>query len=223
MDGRVNRGCEAVKGILTEALLLSQPLSVDAECHLASCCACREEADGVLRTIATLAAVDRSIASAPASPVPRLTRRVQTTRTPAADSRAAGAHPHRARVRSFLLVGVSIAILAGAVVVPGLVGDDQAPLSVVSIQRTGRMVHQPWGTEVPVSLAGLRPGRTYRLMAADVAGRRMPGGSVNVATSQPIRLQIATAMSKESITTLLVEDQDGQLVASVAVPPLAGG
>ncbi|GAA1615456.1 hypothetical protein GCM10009789_81900 [Kribbella sancticallisti] len=79
------------------------------------------------------------------------------------------------------------------------------------------MAPYPWGTEISLSLSGLQPGRTYRLMAADAQGIRMAGGSVMVSTPRPVQTRMSTAMRRDAITTVLVEDQDGRLVASLLV------
>lgn len=81
------------------------------------------------------------------------------------------------------------------------------------------MVTRPWGTEVPVALSGLRSGETYRMMTVNAAGARTSGGSVRAATDEPVSTRMVTAMRRDTITALIVEDEEGRVVARVPVKP----
>ncbi|MFF5408603.1 hypothetical protein ACFY8K_37890 [Streptomyces misionensis] len=54
---------------------------------------------------------------------------------------------------------------------------------------------------MPVTLSGLRPGQTYRLMTADADGRRMPAGSLRAADAR-LYTRVMTAMSRKRPTAL---------------------
>ncbi|MER7399091.1 hypothetical protein ABT381_26685, partial [Streptomyces sp. NPDC000151] len=120
-----------------------------------------------------------------------------------------------------IAVLAAAAVLAAvAVLVPVAVHErDSGPVDVVTVAREGLMIPRPWGTEVPVSLSGLTPGRTYRMMTADADGHRMPAGSLT-APGPGARTRMMTAMARDAIKSLLVEDQDGRLVADLPVRPL---
>jgi len=111
-------------------------------------------------------------------------------------------------------------LAAVAVLVPLALSEQEPahPVAVVTVSREGLMIPHPWGTEVPVTLSGLRPGETYRMLTADAAGHRMPGGSIT-APGTGARTRLMTAMDRESITSLLVEDQHGRVVADLPVQP----
>ncbi|WP_344222170.1 hypothetical protein [Kribbella sancticallisti] len=121
------------------------------------------------------------------------------------------------RLRGKILAAVAASLLAAGSLLPSTFTGNQAPQAAVSIARVGKMAPYPWGTEISLSLSGLQPGRTYRLMAADAQGIRMAGGSVMVSTPRPVQTRMSTAMRRDAITTVLVEDQDGRLVASLLV------
>ncbi|MFD5462210.1 hypothetical protein ACFWIQ_05170 [Kitasatospora sp. NPDC127059] len=127
----------------------------------------------------------------------------------------------RAVRRRVAVGGAAVVLAAAAVLVPAVAVDHARPRSVaaVSLSREGQMVTQPWGTEVPVALVGLDPGHTYRLMTEDSSGRRMPGGSVRAATDATLHTRIMTAMPREAIAVLLVEDESGRVTGRVQVAP----
>ncbi len=201
--------CKMARTVSTEALMLARPLPDPVAQHLAECAACNAEADGVRRTIATLDAARRPRSRTAAPGLPSAQRLVPIV------SRPQSPPPQRARGK--ILAAVAASLLAASLLLPTALTHNQASQAAVSIERAGKMAPQPWGTEVPLSLSGLQPGRTYRLMAADAHGVRMSGGSVMVSTPQPVRTRMSTAMRRDAITTVLVEDQDGRLVATLQV------
>jgi hypothetical protein len=98
----------------------------------------------------------------------------------------------------------------------------QSAVQAVGLARAGVMIPQPWGTEVPVSLSGLQPGQVYHLMTENGVGQRAPAGSVRVVSDEPVLTNMVTAMRRDSIVRLLLEDQQGRKVAEVTVfPPSA--
>ncbi|MFF5408452.1 hypothetical protein ACFY8K_37075 [Streptomyces misionensis] len=224
MAGPVNTSCHAVRTELTELLMLERPLPAPLACHLAGCHACAAEAEGVRRVIRTFERAESPLAvpgdAGPGTPPDRITRLPFD----------AGPGPKRHRVRGrrrAALVAAAVALACG-VGAGLLIGGSErtAPVAQVTLSREGRMVQHAWGTEVPVTLSGLRPGQTYRLMTADADGRRMPAGSLRAGGSgSPLHTRMMTAMSRRQITLLLVQDEHGTLVARTRVtsPPDATG
>lgn len=166
--------CMMARAVSTEALMLARPLPDPVAQHLSECLACSAEADGVRRTIATLDAAQR--------PGRRTAARGLALAKHVAPNVSRPRTPQPVHVRKGVLAAVAGSLLAAGLLLPTTFTEDQAPPAAVSIERAGKMAPQPWGTEVPLSLTGLQPGRTYRLMAADAHGVRMPGGSVMVST-----------------------------------------
>ncbi|MBM9508097.1 hypothetical protein [Actinacidiphila acididurans] len=220
MAGPVNSPCRDVRPVLAECLLLGTPLPSAASRHLADCADCAREAaelTDVVRTLRRAVPVPPAAGFTPSEPVPvapppGLAHQVRT-----GVARARRARTRRRRVT----VGAAVALAAAAaVLVPVTTGARPAPApAAVAVTREGRMVPHTWGTEVPVLLTGLHPGRTYRLMTADASGHRLPGGSVQAPPDRAVRARIVTAMPRRAITALLVEDETGHVVARVPVTP----
>ncbi|WP_031101457.1 hypothetical protein, partial [Streptomyces sp. NRRL S-15] len=70
----------------------------------------------------------------------------------------------------------------------------------------GKMVERPGGTEIPVALSGLEAGQTYRMMTVNAEGTRVAGGTVRAANDEPGDTRMVTAVRKDTITALVVED-----------------
>ncbi|MFC6065503.1 hypothetical protein [Streptomyces ochraceiscleroticus] len=210
MAGPMSALCQAVRSQATELLLLGRPLPAALTRHLAGCEECAAECEGVRRVVRTFERAEGAPARLPA---PGLLPLPSAVPAPAPRPR-----PRRARRVALLAAAAVLAVLA--VLVPVAVHDrDSGPVDVVTVAREGLMIPHPWGTEVPVSLSGLTPGRTYRMMTADADGHRMPAGSLT-APGPGARTRMMTAMARDAIKSLLVEDQDGRLVADLPVRPL---
>jgi hypothetical protein len=128
----------------------------------------------------------------------------------------------RTRRRHRIAVGAAAAVLAAAtaVFVPVLTSEHPSPpTTAVAVAREGRMVAHSWGTEVPVAVTGLQPGQTYRLMTADASGHRLPGGSVRGTAEETVYTRVMTAIPRDAITSLLVEDANGHVVARLSIVP----
>ncbi|MFA7754966.1 hypothetical protein V5F01_15285 [Streptomyces sp. NRRL B-2790] len=207
----MNDFCIAIREEVTELLLLGKPLPASLARHVASCEGCSEEAEGVRRVVRTferadslrvpsaLPDVNRASAVAPSQPRGRIRRRV-----------AAG------------IASVALAACAGFVTVVATSGNDtHTSVASVRVAQDGEMISRPWGTEIPVSLSGLRDGGTYRLMTGNARGDRVQAGSVQASgqSDAPMRIRLTTAMSKNTITTLYVQDADGRFVAQAPVGP----
>jgi hypothetical protein len=218
--------CRDIRPVLAECLMLGVPLPDDVAEHVDWCpeC-CREAADikEVARTLrraaprADMAARRMPLPAAATAPFPALVSAPpelgDKVRRGVAEARRARTRRNRIVVRAAM-----VAAAAAAIIVPVLPVDHaQAPPAAVALAREGRMIQQPWGTEVPVVLTGLLPGQTYRLMTADASGDRIPGGSVRIPYNEAVHMRIMTALPRQAITSLLVEDQNGRVVARMPV------
>ena len=200
MAGSVSPSCHAIRVELTELLLLDRPLPAPLARHLGWCADCSAEAAGVRRLIRTFERAEPVVLDVGVrQPQPTTPGRVRR-RVAAA---AAG------------LVLAACAVLT--TVLPG-VGHDRPPAAAVTLSRPAPMVEHSWGTEVPVSLSGLRPGQTYHLLTGDAQGRRQSAGTVRAGSGDaPMRTRMVTAMLRSQITTLLVQDESGRMVARLPV------
>ncbi|MFJ7243630.1 hypothetical protein ACIQWA_03175 [Kitasatospora sp. NPDC098652] len=210
MAGTVNDFCTAIREEATELLLLGRPLPAALARHVASCEGCAQEAEGVRRVVRTFERADSLRASALPAPG-----------RPAAVRAARARRAVRRRVAAAI---ASSALAAGAalVTVTAVTGNDApAPAASVHVAQDGAMIAHPWGTEIPVSLSGLRAGGTYRLMTGDVRGDRVQAGSVSAGGQgdASVRVHLTTAMSKDAITMLYVQDADGRFVAQAPAGP----
>lgn len=221
----MNNDCTHLRPHLTEHLLLGTPLPRDLTRHLNQCPDCTREAtelDDVIHTLRhgdPLAGLVSPHADDPeARPSEDLWERIRRGTT---EAETVAVRPVRRRRR--IALGVAAAfVTAAAFVVPFTETHDQTPAHTtasVVLVRDGKMTEHPWGTEVPVALSGLKAGETYRMMAANASGTRLPGGSVRVTTDKPITTTMTTAMRKDTITALIVEDAHGHVVTRVPVTP----
>ncbi|MFE6894430.1 hypothetical protein [Streptomyces sp. NPDC057694] len=211
MAGPVNTSCHAVLVELTELFMLDRPLPAPVARHLAGCEACAAEAEGVHRVVRTFERAE--------SPLP-----VRDTSRPARSPlRAVSPHrPAGSRGRRRAAAVVTAVMLASCAVV-ALVSHEErtdAVAAQVTLSREGRMVERSWGTEVPVTLSGLSPGKTYRMMTADADGRTVPAGSLRAGEDpSSLHTRMMTAMPRQRITALLVQDEHGRMVARTKVTP----
>lgn len=221
MAGPMNRSCFPYRTALTEHQLLGTQPPAELRHHLAQCADCRREAvetDDVVR----------SLLRSGTAPVRHERHRLDPNGLPSRDLRerivrvVTDSRPTRRHPVARLVVGAAAAaVVATAVVLPMSRGDEEpSPAATsVTLARQGEMVERSWGTEVPVVLSGLEAGRTYRMTAVNAAGRTAPGGSVRGEGSTPVSLRMVTAMPRDTITALLVEDEDGRVVTRLAVRP----
>jgi len=210
MAGTMNDFCIAIREEVTELLLLGKPLPAPLARHVVSCKGCSAEAEGVRRVVRTFERADSPyVASAfnadQASSV-ALTRKKGRVRRRAAAGIAS-------------LVLAACAAFATVVVTSG--NNTHTSVASVRVAQDGEMIAHPWGTEIPVSLSGLRDGSTYRLMTGNARGERVQAGSVQASGQNdgPMRVRLTTAMRKDTITTLYVQDADGHFIAQASVGP----
>lgn len=226
MAGTMNEDCFPFRPLLTEHLLLGTPLPDGLSRHLARCPDCTREVsetDDVVRTLQRVNPLaDRARPRASdmrAQPSKSLGDRIR--RDVAAAKAARTARTGRGRR---VALGVAAAFVTAAAVIVSLTAVDEEPppdtSASVVLTRQGRMIDRPWGTEVPVALSGLEAGETYRVMTVNADGRRLPGGSVrDESGGDSVSLRMATAMRRDTITALIVEDEEGRVVTRVPVVP----
>ncbi|MGW7416355.1 hypothetical protein [Streptomyces sp. NPDC054863] len=220
MVGTMNKDCFDFRPLLTEHLLLGMPLPEELSRHLGRCPDCTREAaetDDVVRTLQRmnpLADLAHPRASAVhARPSRDLGDRIRRD--------MAGAKAVRTGRGRRLVLGVAASLVtAAAVLIPLSTSDQgQAPGTSVALVRQGQMVDRSWGTEVPVALSGLEAGETYRMMAVNADGTRLSGGTVRADSGEQVSFRMMTAMDKDTITALIVEDEEGHVVSRVPVRP----
>lgn len=224
----MSAGCARTAEELTELLMLGQELPSGLADHVAACPRCAAEAQEVRQVLRTFerAGFRASLLPEPAAggepahaAVPQL--RGPDDPVPAGNT---GTAPARRRPRGRAALAAGALLLAACAAALGLVataGHRAAPDAAgISVAQEGRMVPHSWGTEVPVLLSGLAPGRTYRLETGDAHGHRQTAGSVHAGGSgRPMHVRMVTAMPRSAITTLYVQDTRGRMVAEIRVTP----
>jgi hypothetical protein len=114
-------------------------------------------------------------------------------------------------------------VLGAAGLIPALAGQHGAATqgpeaaAAVHLARTGQMTPRPWGTEIPVALSHMQPGQTYQFMTENAAGQLDQAGSARAMTGTSVRTDMVTAMRRDTIVALLVEDQHGHPLAKISV------
>ncbi|MCT2594336.1 hypothetical protein LHJ74_31270 [Streptomyces sp. N2-109] len=214
MAGPMTSPCDTFRAEATELLLLGRPLPEPLGRHLAACADCAGEAEGVRRVMRTF---ERAAS-------PRAAGRDQFAAPPEAPGRRGGAFPPGARRRRLAGAAAALALAAcaafAAVDVSLDDGGGSATTAGVTLSREGRMTDHSWGTEVPVSVSGLLPGQTYRMMTGNADGELVPAGSLRAGPRDaPTHTRMVTAMARNAITMLVVQDADRNTVARLPVPP----
>ncbi|MEU8624525.1 hypothetical protein [Streptomyces sp. NPDC048669] len=218
MAGTMNKNCFPFRPLLTEHLLLGTPLPEELSQHLRQCPDCTREAsetDDVVRTLRRVNPLadwaHPRASDEHARPSGDLGDRIRRD--------MAGAKTVRTGRGRRIVLGVAASfVTAAAVIIPLNMPDhSQAPGTAVVLVRQGQMVDQAWGTEVPVALSGMEAGETYRVMTVNADGTRLPGASVRADSGERISFRMVTAMDKDTITALIVEDEEGHVVSRVPV------
>ncbi|GAA0949732.1 hypothetical protein GCM10009554_48720 [Kribbella koreensis] len=201
MAGRMKDECREARPIIAEALTLDLSLPETTNRHLRTCDDCLAEADGIRRTVVTL-----GLATSPAF-------------LPATVAETRSVGRRRSNRWRALTAAAAAIVVVGGFLLTGSAAPEATQPSAAVIERAGKMTTHPWGTEIPVSVTGLESGRSYRLVATDAHGVRGMGGSVTGASGQVVRVRMVTALRKESITAVLLEQDDGVLVTRLAISP----
>lgn len=215
----MNEECSFFRPLLTEHLLLGTPLPKESSRHVEECPECTREVSDLGEVVRTLRRADplsgwtgAQASETPARPSRDLSDRIRREVT--------GSKTARPRPRRRIALGVAAAFVTAAAAVFPLAADrNPSPAPSVVLVRQGRMIERPWGTEVPVALSGLEAGEMYRLMAVNADGRRAPGGSVQTTSGDRVSTRMVTGMRKDTITALIVEDEEGHIVTRVPVLP----
>ncbi|MFE4336780.1 hypothetical protein ACFRQM_47890 [Streptomyces sp. NPDC056831] len=220
MAGAMNKECLPHRALLTELLLLGRPLPKELARHLVQCPDCTREASETQDVVRTLRRANPHGGWEPApgaGPQARpswgLGHRIRRE--------AAGAGTARFRPWRVAAVGVVVAsAVAVAVIIPLGAADragrtaDAAP---VVMERQGKMVDRPGGTEVPVALSGLAVGKTYQVLTVNARGVRISAGTVRAESGGRVSFRMVTAMRKDTITELVAEDENGHVVSRLPV------
>ncbi|WP_439663544.1 hypothetical protein ACSHWB_20165 [Lentzea sp. HUAS TT2] len=224
MAGLMNQECLSVRSLLTERLLLGKALTKELSRHLDRCPECTREVSEIGDVVRTLRLTDPQFSRETAVGVvtderPSLELGDRIRRDVARGRPGAATVRHRIRHRVAVGVAAAALVAAAAVAVPLATRQDPAPATAVALVREGPMVISPGGTEVPIVLSGLQPGAVYRMMTVNAAGARSPGGSVRATGDEPIATRMVTAMHRDTITDLILEDEEGRVVARLPVTP----
>jgi hypothetical protein len=140
----------------------------------------------------------------------------------------------RARHRRRLVValGTAAAVIAAALLVPGLLGGgDSAPNPVagrsIVVDRTDpqtsvhakvTLARGDSGTQLTLVLGGVRPGERCRLVARNAAGRHETAASWVATYTGSASVTGTTSFPRRSITSLQVVRGDGVVLVSLPVP-----
>ncbi|WP_434447032.1 hypothetical protein [Lentzea sp. E54] len=203
----MNERCLQARGEAAELVMLGRPLTAELSFHIASCSECARAVTEIREVVATFAYAE---GHRPPAPSPELGTRI--------DAELKAVRGTRRARRLVLAAAALVLVMAGAVGSVVMVSGS-SPGQQIALERDGLMVSQPWGTEVPIMLNGLRHGETYHLVTVGPEGRSVSAGSVRAEGPGPIRAYMVTAMTRDSITALLVRDADGRQVARLPVAP----
>ncbi|MFD2472286.1 hypothetical protein [Amycolatopsis silviterrae] len=197
-----NGQCERVRGEIAELVMLGRPLDAELLRHVDGCAGCSRDLAEIQEVAGVFAAAEG------ASGPPDLGRRIEARVRVARGKRF---------VRRIGVVAAAAAVAAAVALGTGMLSGPAEPPPQVALIRDGSMVPRPWGTEVPIMLTGLRTGETYQFVTVGRGGRSIPAGSVHASDAGTVHTRMITAMSRDTITALLVRDADGQQVATVPV------
>ncbi|MEF9915496.1 hypothetical protein RJT17_35965 [Streptomyces sp. P5-A9] len=222
MAGAMNKECFPFRPLLTEHLLLGTPWPKELSRHLDQCPDCTREAGETEDVVRTLQRVN-PLADWARVPAPEIHARPSRELRERIRREMDGEKTARTTRGRRIALGLAAAcVTATAVIIPLNTPDQEsrAPEATsVVLVRQGKMIDRPYGTEVPVALSGLRAGETYHMVTVNADGTRISGGSVRAENGEQFSFRMVTAMDKDTITELMVEDEDGRVVTRVPVRP----
>ncbi|MGW5359275.1 hypothetical protein [Actinopolymorpha pittospori] len=197
---------------------------VDIEDHLRECPSCRAEL-ARLRELPRLLAVTREVGAAPTRqhevPAPHLLDRLFD----AIDVE------RRQRRRRRIGLSAAAAVVAGAaaagVAVAAWPAAPPPPPSLAGSSNLGvaaeaTVAARPWGSQIEMTLRGLTPGATCRLLARARDGRVETAASWRVTYQRSLRVEGMTSVPSAELTELQVVDDHDRRLVTVAVPPAEG-
>jgi hypothetical protein len=195
------------------------------EAHLAGCPRCAAEMAELAVLPGLLHRVDPEVAAfgLPAVPAGFQDRVVSA-------ARVARARRRRRLHTVGAAVAAAAAVLAAALLIPGLVGNDDASRPAagkpIVVEQTDpdTAVHArvdlhaaDGGTELTMILGGVRPGERCRLVARDADGNRETAATWVATYSGDASVTGTTSFPRDSITDLQVVRADGKLLVSLPV------
>lgn len=194
------------------------------EDHLRECPSCRAEL-ARLRELPRLLAVTREVGADPTrqheAPAPQLLDRLFD---------AIGVERRQRRRRRIALSAAAAVVVGGAaagVAVAAWPATPPAPPSLAGSSNLGvaaeaRVAAQPWGSQIEMTLRGLTPGTTCRLLARARDGRVETAASWRVTYQRALRVEGMTSVPAAELAELQVVDDHDRRLVTVAVPPAEG-
>lgn len=88
----------------------------------------------------------------------------------------------------------------------------------VSIEAS--LVAHTWGTETFLEIDGLPVGDDYSVVLVDGEGRSVDSGSF-IGSMATVDCRMNAALLREAVTSVLIEDESGAVVATAELPPVA--
>ncbi|WP_020579957.1 hypothetical protein [Actinopolymorpha alba] len=196
----------------------------DVERHLRDCPVCQRELARVT-AMPTLLAAARAVGTDPdqpaSDPAPLLLARVFEA--------IATERQTRSRRRLSLMVAATVLAAAASVGVAVTIRPParQSPPPLAATSRSGvsaqmTVTAQPWGSRVAMTLTGLRPGTTCRLVVRAQDGRVETIGSWRVTYANTIPVEGMTSVPSDELVGFEVVDDKGRRLVTIAVPPAEG-
>lgn len=212
--------CREWQGLLATFALsqLSDRETPAVIAHLDGCPSCRHELTQLRQTAGLLASADPSRVGAPRLSAPRHLEAALFNQVQAERHRKAV----RSRVRVLLAVAALLVVVAGVGTqsrgsVPAR-GEQVALSGAPGIEATARLEDKPWGTQITLEVAGLRPDGIHVVWLEDAGGTRTPAGTFMAVGDKRLTVTLATAAHKGQAIALGVSDTTGHtlLRASLA-------
>lgn len=196
------------------------------ERHLATCTACQAELSELNVLPSMLATVDSAdIANLEQQRVTRPADEL-LDRVLATISNERGVLRSRHRRRWFALAAVAVLIVGGmatgaVVAIQGSHAAGQVQLAAgrsnVGVSATTAVRPEAWGTRIDMTLTGLPPRISCRLIARTADGRTETAASWRVTYQDSLEVEGMTSLSSEDLAELEVVDDSGRLLITVPV------
>jgi hypothetical protein len=212
--------CKYVYRLGVLALGARDPLhGADVERHLRHCVECQDEyirLAALPPLLATVTAADVDLSGPPADPAPELLDRV-------IDAVVGERQKRRHRV---LIAGAATALVVAAAAALGALAWPSAPEeprslaadSRFGVDATSTVVPKAWGTSIAMTLRGLTPGTSCRLVVHARDGRKETVGSWRVTYENAVQVEGMTALRFDELTDVEVVDSTDRSLVTVSVP-----
>ncbi|MFC6093019.1 anti-sigma factor family protein [Saccharothrix lopnurensis] len=184
---------------------LGEPERIAVQAHVDGCPACRAEVADLRPAVELLGLADPSrVSDAPAVPAglgESVLARIRAER-----------RPRRAPRRAALVAAaVLIAVSAGGI--GYAVGRPTAPLEPVAVAGSApgvsaraALVPHTWGMEIKLEATGFTPGRAYRVLVRDRAGRQSPAGGFVGTGTVPMTCNLNSSVLRRDAAGFTVLD-----------------